>query len=579
MNVSPSGRAAMVVALALASCRGVIEADNGEGGKPGGGPAPGGGGMGGPAPGGSPTPAPGLAEDPYAIGPSGLRRLTRTEYDNTLRDLLGDETRSGFAQLPEDVNDPFDNDYTDAAGLGRADRVGRDPGRGGRRPRPRRSGAAQRARRLHAHRPRRRRVPATLHHHLRPPRPAPPADRRRGPALPRRCSPSPSRARTSTSAVELVLRAMLQDPSFLYRVEIGAPVAGLPGRLPARRLRDRPPASPISCWGTTPDDGLLDLGGGRAALGTRSGCRAAAASLARRRRAARQRVERFHALWLGYHQLPFPADAGRRPARRDRRPGRAGDLRSERRDYLRALPRRTETFLTRHAGRALRPRRAGQRRRLGRLRRQPAARHPLARHGAVGGRQVRRHQPHPARASSCATACSARTSRRRRPTWTPTSRPRRSTSRCKVDRYAAHRSGGCAACHDRTGLRSASAWRTTTAPGEFRTADKDAPGVRHRRRRRRWTGVGDVQRAGRAGRAADPIGRPRELRGDAALPLRDGAPRGRRRRRRHRWPRSRHAVPRRAGGLRRAAAGPGVRRRASRTEAGDGGVTMCVLAG
>ena len=41
---------------------------------------------------------------------SGARRLTRTEYDNTLLDLLQDDTRSGFALLPEDVNDPFDND-------------------------------------------------------------------------------------------------------------------------------------------------------------------------------------------------------------------------------------------------------------------------------------------------------------------------------------------------------------------------------------------------------------------------------------------------------------------------------------
>src|SRR5207253_9933795 len=33
------------------------------------------------------------------------------EYDNTLRDLLGDTSRSGFAALPEDVHDPFDNDF------------------------------------------------------------------------------------------------------------------------------------------------------------------------------------------------------------------------------------------------------------------------------------------------------------------------------------------------------------------------------------------------------------------------------------------------------------------------------------
>ena len=47
-----------------------------------------------------------------AYGPTGLHRLSRIEYDNTLADLLGDNTRPGFASLPEDVNDPFDNDFS-----------------------------------------------------------------------------------------------------------------------------------------------------------------------------------------------------------------------------------------------------------------------------------------------------------------------------------------------------------------------------------------------------------------------------------------------------------------------------------
>ena len=46
------------------------------------------------------------------FGPTGLHRLSRIEYDNTLADLLRDTSRSGFAALPEDVNDPFDNDFT-----------------------------------------------------------------------------------------------------------------------------------------------------------------------------------------------------------------------------------------------------------------------------------------------------------------------------------------------------------------------------------------------------------------------------------------------------------------------------------
>src|SRR5437764_301462 len=54
----------------------------------------------------------GPAGGALTYGPTGLHRLSRMEYDDTLRDLLGDDTRSGFAALPEDVADPFDNDYS-----------------------------------------------------------------------------------------------------------------------------------------------------------------------------------------------------------------------------------------------------------------------------------------------------------------------------------------------------------------------------------------------------------------------------------------------------------------------------------
>lgn len=51
---------------------------------------------------------PGVA--PSGVGISGVRRLSRDECDNTLRDILGDESRPCTAFLPEDVVDPFDND-------------------------------------------------------------------------------------------------------------------------------------------------------------------------------------------------------------------------------------------------------------------------------------------------------------------------------------------------------------------------------------------------------------------------------------------------------------------------------------
>ena len=47
-----------------------------------------------------------------AVGEMGMRRLSVYEYDNTLRDLTGDDTRPGAALLPPDARTPFDNDFT-----------------------------------------------------------------------------------------------------------------------------------------------------------------------------------------------------------------------------------------------------------------------------------------------------------------------------------------------------------------------------------------------------------------------------------------------------------------------------------
>src|SRR5262245_34666730 len=49
------------------------------------------------------------------VGKMGLRRLSRDEYDNTVRDLFGDTTRPGTRLLPEDKFAPFDNDVTTQA--------------------------------------------------------------------------------------------------------------------------------------------------------------------------------------------------------------------------------------------------------------------------------------------------------------------------------------------------------------------------------------------------------------------------------------------------------------------------------
>ncbi len=101
-------------------------------------------------------------------------------------------------------------------------------------------------------------------------------------------------------AVDSALRAFLQHPELLYRVEIGTPVAGKPG---VKKLGDFELAARLSYFlvGSTPEDWLLDeaeSGGLRAD----SGLRAAAAKLFAEDR-ARARVARFHELWLGYSTL------------------------------------------------------------------------------------------------------------------------------------------------------------------------------------------------------------------------------------------------------------------------------------
>ena len=50
--------------------------------------------------------------DPILAIESGVRRLSQSELDNTLRDLLGEDTAPAARLLNEDEFRPFDNDYT-----------------------------------------------------------------------------------------------------------------------------------------------------------------------------------------------------------------------------------------------------------------------------------------------------------------------------------------------------------------------------------------------------------------------------------------------------------------------------------
>ena len=101
-------------ALALASCTGKVgDAESSTGG----GPKTGSGG----------TMSPGSDGGELSIiaSASVARRLTRAELDNTVRDLLGDNTAPAAKFLIEDEYRPFDNDYTAQAASGCADRYAR----------------------------------------------------------------------------------------------------------------------------------------------------------------------------------------------------------------------------------------------------------------------------------------------------------------------------------------------------------------------------------------------------------------------------------------------------------------------
>ncbi len=104
------------------------------------------------------------------------------------------------------------------------------------------------------------------------------------------------------TSVGLVLQAFLQSPHFLYRVELGVP--GESGDL-AVPLDDFEMASRLSyfLWGTMPDDELLSAAEA-GELGSRDEISAQARRMLEDPR-ARRMVSHFYEQWLGYHELAF----------------------------------------------------------------------------------------------------------------------------------------------------------------------------------------------------------------------------------------------------------------------------------
>ena len=245
-----------------------------------------------------PTGPTGLALD--ALGPYGLHRLSRVEVRDTIEDLLGMELAPELIELlPPDAATPFDNDETQqvassallegakavgdrAAAAAIAD-VSRRDAIVGCTPE---SAADERCFRSFLERFGRRALR----------RPLQPAE---VDAFATTLLPFAAEQADFYVAVELALRAFLQHPELLHRVEIGVPVEGKPG---VHRLTSWEMASRLSyfLWGSAPDDELLDLAAADA-LASADEITAAAERMLDDPR-AHERIARFHAMWFGYDQ-------------------------------------------------------------------------------------------------------------------------------------------------------------------------------------------------------------------------------------------------------------------------------------
>ncbi len=251
------------------------------------------------------------AADPPAdaalITASGVRRLTAREYTDTVRDLLLDESFDGVSLLPLDAPTPFDNDYriqsasdglingTEFLATQVSERLLADPDRlnavvgcvaSGPDDEACMRGFVTRFGRRALRRPL---TPAEIDVRL------------YGVTGSDGALAHAAEAGDFAVGVGTLIQGFLQDPEFLYRVEIGTPVPGEPGVFQLSQFEIATRLSYL-VWGNTPDDALLD----RAAAGELAdgeAIRAVAQDMLADPRAV-SRVARFHAMWLGYENLP-----------------------------------------------------------------------------------------------------------------------------------------------------------------------------------------------------------------------------------------------------------------------------------
>ncbi len=242
-------------------------------------------------------------EDRDKIAVAGARRLSRHEYDRALADLLGDTTAPGSQLLPEDALTPFDNDIgkqvaslsylesAEAIAREAAQRLVDDPAR-----RDAVVGcvgdSASDAACMESF------VASFGRRALRRPLSGEALDDFVALGL-----DVAQEAGDFDAGVAAVVSAMLLDTAFLYRIEHGTPVEGSPGVF---RLDGYEVATRLSFFvlGTTPDDALLDAAA-NGEFDTVDGVRERAEALLASSPDARVQVDRFHALWLGYHRMPI----------------------------------------------------------------------------------------------------------------------------------------------------------------------------------------------------------------------------------------------------------------------------------
>lgn len=244
-------------------------------------------------------------EVPQLVARSGMRRLTRVEFVDTVADLTG-VVVDGATSLPSDDLLPFDNDYTvqaesaslivavESLATEVADAVIGDPQRWAAIV-PCAADAVDEACFDSFVRSFGRRA-------LRRPISDEEAARWADWML-----DEADAAGDPSLAISTALRVFMQHPEFLYRIDSGEQA---PGDAEIVRLDDWAVASRLSflLWGVGPDDALLDAADeGR--LGTPADIEVEALRMLADER-AKVRVQRFHAMWMGYEVMAIGGDLG-----------------------------------------------------------------------------------------------------------------------------------------------------------------------------------------------------------------------------------------------------------------------------